>query len=232
MEVPPLPRTPGGTRRFFDAYTQGLTTADLERVFTRDAPEAYRFFSRAIDFEELSKLPWHRRTLAHLRLFFLAFTLKLSPARRAIYGVALLATFLGLIELFQDVSLPPAAAPVFAPGTMWLVAGFLLVNLIVLLEVADRLSLKNDLEVARDIQQAMLPTAAYRSAGRRSIRHDAAREHRGRRLLRCHPAARRAGAAGARRRRRQGQPGRAADGAAAGDAPDAGRRRAGERGAR
>jgi sigma-B regulation protein RsbU (phosphoserine phosphatase) len=165
MNVPPLPRDPGGTRRFFDAYTQGLTTTELERVFTRDTPEAYRFFSRAIDFTQLQKLPWHRRTLSHLRLFFLAFTLKLSPARRAIYGVALLATCLGLIELFRDFRLLLLPHPVFAPGTMWLLTGFLLLNLIVLLEVADRLTLKNDLEIAREIQQAMLPTAAYRSAG-------------------------------------------------------------------
>ena len=115
MNPPPLPRDPGGTRRFFDAYTQGLTTAELERVFTRDAPEAYRFFSRAIDFKELSKLPWHRRTLTHLRLFFLAFTLRLSPARRAIYGMALLATLLGLLELFEDVHF--LLLPHFAPGT-------------------------------------------------------------------------------------------------------------------
>jgi sigma-B regulation protein RsbU (phosphoserine phosphatase) len=163
MIVPPLPRDPGGTRRFFDAYMQGLTTAELERVFTRDAPQAYRFFSRAIDFTELSKLPRHRRTLAHLRLFFLAFTLKLSPARRVIYGVALVAALLGLLELFQDVHF--LLLPHFAPGTLWLLAGFVLVNLIVLLEVADRLSLKNDLEVARDIQRAMLPAATYRSPG-------------------------------------------------------------------
>jgi serine phosphatase RsbU (regulator of sigma subunit) len=160
---PPLPRDPGGARRFFDAYTQGLTTVDLERVFTRDAPEAYRFFSRHIDFKKLSTLPWHRRTLSHLRLFFLAFTLKLSPARRAIYGMALVAALLGLLELLQDVHL--LLLPHFAPGTLWLLAGFALVNLIVLLEVADRLSLKNDLEIARDIQQAMLPKSAYRSPG-------------------------------------------------------------------
>jgi serine phosphatase RsbU (regulator of sigma subunit) len=163
MKPPPLPREPGGARRFFDAYTQGLTTAELERVFTRDAPEAYRFFSRHIDFKELSKLPWHWRTLTHIRLFFLAFTLKLSPARRALYGLALVAALLGLIELLQDVHL--LLLPHFAPGTLWLLGGFVLVNLIVLLEVADRLSLKNDLEIARDIQQAMLPKAAYRSAG-------------------------------------------------------------------
>ncbi len=38
-------------------------------------------------------------------------------------------------------------------------------NLLVLLEVADRLSLKNDLEIAREIQQAMLPSGIYRAAG-------------------------------------------------------------------
>ena len=38
-------------------------------------------------------------------------------------------------------------------------------NLLVLLEVADRLSLKNDLEIARDIQQAMLPSGVYSAPG-------------------------------------------------------------------
>ena len=165
MSVPPLPRSPGGSSRFFEAYTQGLTTTELERLFTRDAPEAYRFFSRHIDFDELKKLPWHRRVMAHWRLFFLAFTLKLTPARRAIYGVSLLATMLGLVELFKEVRFLLIPHPVFAPGTLWLLGGFLLLNLLVLLEVADRLSLKNDLEIARQIQQAMLPRAAYQSPG-------------------------------------------------------------------
>ena len=69
-------------RSFFEAYTRGLTTADLERLFTRDAPEAYRFFSRNIDFDELKNRPWHLRMLGDARLLFLAFTIKLTPARR------------------------------------------------------------------------------------------------------------------------------------------------------
>ena len=109
---------------------------------------------------------------------------------------------------------------------MWLLTGFLLVNLLVLLEVADRLSLKNDLEIAREIQQAMLPRAAFQARRARSVRHDPAGQHRGRRFLRHPSAARRARAAGARRCRRQGQPGRAADGAAAGDDAHARGRRA------
>jgi phosphoserine phosphatase RsbU/P len=162
---PPLPRTPGGARRFFDAYTHGLTTQELERLFTRDTPDAYRFFARHIDFRALEHLPWHKRTLAQLRLLFLAFTLKLTPARRAIYGMALLCTFIGLIELWRGFAWLLLPHPVFVEGTLWLVTGFLMVNLLVLLEVADRLSLKNDLEIAREIQQAMLPKAGFQAEG-------------------------------------------------------------------
>ena len=163
--VPPLPRTPGGPHRFFKAYTQGLTTIELERLFTRETPEAYRFFSRTIDHAELLKLPWHRRVLAYARVFFLAFTMKLTPARRAIYAAALISIVIGLAELFQEVHLMVVPHPTFAPGTLWLLAGFLLVNFLVFVEVADRLTLKNDLEIARGIQQAMLPRAAFHASG-------------------------------------------------------------------
>jgi serine phosphatase RsbU (regulator of sigma subunit) len=163
MKVPPLPRQTGGP--FFETYTRGLTTTELERLFTRDTPEAYRLFSRQIDFEELKKKPWHLRLPGTARLLFLAFTLKLSPARRAMYAVALLASLVGLLELFQEVHLFLIPHPAFAPGTMWLLTGFLIVNFLVLLEVADRLSLKNDLEIAREIQLSMLPRAAYRAPG-------------------------------------------------------------------
>ena len=42
------------------------------------------------------------------------------------------------------------------------------VNLLILMEVADRLSLKGDLEIARDIQLAMLPAGVHTPATRRS----------------------------------------------------------------
>jgi serine phosphatase RsbU (regulator of sigma subunit) len=161
--VPPLPRPDSGG--FIDAYTRGLTTTELERLFTRDAPDAYRFFFRNIDYKELDTLPWYRRSLRLARLFFLAFTLRLTPARRAIYGVALLATGIGMIELMQGIRLMIVPHPVFANGALALLGGFVLMNLLVMLEVADRLSLKNDLEIAREIQQAMLPRAEYKAPG-------------------------------------------------------------------
>src|SRR6185503_19168682 len=55
--------------------------------------------------------------------------------------------------------------PIFQEGTYSLLFAFLLMNLLVLLEVADRLSLKNDLEIAREIQQAMLPKGLFAASG-------------------------------------------------------------------
>ena len=63
---------------------------------------------------------------------------------------------------FVNIRVP---APLFANGTLWLLGGFLLMNLLVLLEVADRLSLKRDLEVAREIQNAMLPEGTWSGPG-------------------------------------------------------------------
>ena len=165
-------------REFFNTYTQDLNAEDLGKLFTRETPEAYRFFARGVNTAELEGLPWHRRALKYLQAFFLAFTMRLSPARRAIYGLALVASVIGLFQLFNGFGiltfrLPIALflmrvgvpAPLFADGTMWLLSGFLLLNLLVLLEVADRLSLKRDLEVAREIQRAMLPEGTWSGPG-------------------------------------------------------------------
>src|SRR5262249_53560163 len=86
---------------FLETYTRDLTADDLQRLFTRDTRDAYRFFARHIDRDALEALPWHRRMLAHVRLLFMAFAMKLSPARRILYGASLVFAVLGLLSLFQ-----------------------------------------------------------------------------------------------------------------------------------
>lgn len=165
-------------RAFFETYTKDFSTEELGRLFTRETPEAYQFFARGINTAELEGLPWHRRAGKYVQAFFLAFTMRLSPARRVIYGAALVFAIIGVINLFSRVgliyvTLPPPFSFVrigfpgllFEQGTTALVLGFLLMNLLVLLEVADRLSLKRDLEVAREIQQAMLPEGTWSGPG-------------------------------------------------------------------
>ena len=165
-------------REFISRYTHDLTSEELGKLFTRETPEAYRFFARGINTAELEGLPWYQKVLLYAKGFFLAFTMRLSPARRLMYGVALAFSVIGLMQLFAGfglmrVPIPIALffvnirvpAPLFANGTLWLLGGFLLMNLLVLLEVADRLSLKRDLEVAREIQQAMLPDGTWSGPG-------------------------------------------------------------------
>jgi serine phosphatase RsbU (regulator of sigma subunit) len=170
--MPPSPRA------FFETYTKDFTKEDLGKLFTYETPEAYKFFARGINTAELEGLPWHRRAARYLQGFFLAFTMRLSPARRVIYGMSLVAAAVGLIQLFDGfglISVTPmfpfnfirirVPGPIFSHGTFWLSVGFLMMNLLVLLEVADRLSLKRDLEVAREIQQAMLPEGLWSNPG-------------------------------------------------------------------
>lgn len=138
----------------------------MQRLFTRDTPEAYRFFTRGLDVERIRREPWHRRWWIYARELFIRFSMRLSPARRALYAFAVIFTFVGMLQLFVGfetrqlwvfpfhVRLP---LPHWSPGTMKLFLGFIAMQLLMFMEIADRLSLKGELEIARDIQLAMLP---------------------------------------------------------------------------
>ena len=49
------------TRAFLETCTRDLTPEDLQRLFTRETRDAYRFFSRGADEESLARLAWYQR---------------------------------------------------------------------------------------------------------------------------------------------------------------------------
>jgi serine phosphatase RsbU (regulator of sigma subunit) len=162
-------------RRIYDMYARDLSAEDVQRLFTHDTRDAYRFFARGLDEEAIARLPWWKQVAERVRRIFVAFTLRLPPARRALYLGALVIALVGILQLFRgfaSVAVPfglpffqiAIAMPVWADGTFALILSVLLLNLLVLLEVADRLSLKGELEVAREIQLAMLPSGTLRTA--------------------------------------------------------------------
>ncbi len=112
-----------GRRQVLRVLHSGLTFRDIERLFTRDTPEAYRFFSRHIDVEGLRRLPWYRRTLMHARLFFPAFTLADARASRD-HGVAPVATVIGLIEPSRASTCSWSRIPPSRPGPSGCSSGF------------------------------------------------------------------------------------------------------------
>jgi len=161
---------------WIDAWSRDIardiTAEDLQRLFTHDTREAYRFFARGLDEERVARETWWRQVLLRVRQVFVAFTLKLSPARRSLYLISLVVALIGVIKLYRQwgrIDIPfgtpffqiAVFAPQWADGTFALLVSIVLINLLLLLEVADRLSLKGELEVAREIQLAMLPTGTY-----------------------------------------------------------------------
>jgi sigma-B regulation protein RsbU (phosphoserine phosphatase) len=162
-------------REIYELYSRDLKAEDFQRLFTHDTRDAYRFYTRGMDEEAVARLPWWQQAGMRARQMFLAFTLKLPAARRLLYLLSLVAGLLGVLRLWQgfaNVQVPlglpfvrvGVILPVWADGTFALILSLVLLNLLVLLEVADRLSLKGELEVAREIQLAMLPAGTYKTA--------------------------------------------------------------------
>ena len=47
---------------------------DLQRLFTHDTRDAYKFFSRGLDEDQVARLPWWKRVAVRTRQVFVAFT--------------------------------------------------------------------------------------------------------------------------------------------------------------
>src|SRR3954464_473380 len=141
MPVPPsAPRRRGD---WFHAYTRDISSDEFRRLFTHDPRDAYDFFTRGQREDAFGALPWWKRLPLRFRQFMVAFTMRLPPARRALYVSALVVALLGVIKLFPGVAAVDVPfgtpffqiavpMPIWERGTFVLVFGFVLVNLLVI----------------------------------------------------------------------------------------------------
>ncbi len=122
--------------------TEGMALGQLWDEFKAEARAGYKFYSKDVDwaaFEQHRK--WKRRLYAARALSW-AMLRKLSPARR----IFLLLTLVFVLFTSLGANGDPA---------ILLVAAALL--LLLALELADRVIMKRDLEIAREIQQWLVP---------------------------------------------------------------------------
>jgi serine phosphatase RsbU (regulator of sigma subunit) len=149
-----------------DLFTRDVTEKGLNELLRHDAGETLRFFLREVDLERLSPLPWYERYPKAAWKIFLAMAYRLSPARRLLFAVGVPLLVIGWIRYLLTFS--SARVWMFPPVHSWegwlLIAGTLLLSLL-LLELRDKLSLKGDLEVARQIQFGLVPSEAFRRSG-------------------------------------------------------------------
>jgi phosphoserine phosphatase RsbU/P len=152
-------RSPGTVQRlrgFFQEYTQGLESRDLRRLFDRDAAQAYAVLTR-----EHSREPEPEKRLRRLffraRIAFLGLSYKLSPPRRLLFGISVLAFFFGF---FGSASVVHHSRTLdvrvdFSP--FWFVVSVVGLTFLLALELVDRVRVRDELEVARELQRELLP---------------------------------------------------------------------------
>jgi phosphoserine phosphatase RsbU/P len=135
---------------FWLRVSEGRQIDDLWAQFTADARASYGFYGSDVDWEEVKKLPRWRQPLHIAKEFFWALLLKLSPARRVLLLVAL--------ALFVLSSLRVSVGDAFVLDAKFEWLSALLFLLLLSLELADKVTMKRDLEIAREIQSWLVPS--------------------------------------------------------------------------
>src|SRR3989440_2667010 len=136
-------------RHFWQRVSEGRQIDDLWSQFAADARSSYSFYDSDVDWEEIHKLsPW-RRPLHVAKQFFWALLLKMSPARRVLLLIAFVMLALSAINSQKNFE----------------VIAVLLFVLLLSLELDDKVTMKRDLEIAREIQTWLVPSQPPEVAG-------------------------------------------------------------------
>ncbi|ABF39962.1 serine phosphatase [Candidatus Koribacter versatilis Ellin345] len=143
----PLPGT--GWSRFWNRVTEGMAMDQLWSQFRADTRAGYRFYSKEINQDRTSGMKPGHKFWFMAEQFFWAVMEKLSPARRVLLLVALVSLLFGQITWHTTQNQTIVVNPQF-----W---GGLLMFLLLILEIGDRVIMKRDLQIAKEIQQWLLP---------------------------------------------------------------------------
>jgi sigma-B regulation protein RsbU (phosphoserine phosphatase) len=138
-----------GTRSFWARITEGVALADLWGQFAAGARASYELYAAELDWPSFEGRQGLKRSLRIGRALFWAMLMKLSPSRRLFLLVALLLSLFALLASQNSLVLLSSAA----------------LLLLLALELSDRVTMKRDLEIARDIQHWLVPTAPPRVEG-------------------------------------------------------------------
>jgi len=150
---PPPPPRVGGVRSFWTRVTEGLELDQLWSQFRHETSSSYRLYSREVrayepgDARKAQPMHqfWHTA-----KQFFWAILMKLSPAKRVVLLAALVMVMMGSITFQQS---DRTRVEINLAGI-----GVLLILLLLVLEIADRVTMKRDLEIAREIQSWLVPS--------------------------------------------------------------------------
>lgn len=142
-------------QNFWRRVTEGLELSQLWSQFESEARASYRLYSRDVEAKTPEGLTNRGRHLHVLKEFFWAVFEKLSPARRVLLLVALIC----LIVPHTAFQLGGQGNKLYSIEFDLHFWGALILLLLLVLEIGDRVVMKRDLQIAREIQTWLLPGA-------------------------------------------------------------------------
>jgi phosphoserine phosphatase RsbU/P len=143
-------------RDFWQRVTEGIELDVLGRQFLSEAKSSYRLYAKDVDWTEVENARGPRRIFRTVLALFQAMLMKLSPARRVLLLLAI------ALLLFQpDVRWGEKQGASFHMGGI----GVAILFILLAVELADRVTMKRDLEIAREIQQWLVPESAPKIDG-------------------------------------------------------------------
>ena len=123
---------------------------ELWGQFKTEARSGYALYSKDLHKSDYSHLP-HWKQFFHLAGdFFWAVMNKLSPARRILLLAGLVLVVLGSVRVEARLE----------QNLEFVVLGALLILTVLVMEISDRIIMKRDLEIAREIQSWLVPSVA------------------------------------------------------------------------
>jgi len=137
-----------GVRGFWGRVTEGLELQQLWGQFISEAKASYGLYSRDVDWDEIGRGRSRiGRALRSIWAVFLAMLMKLSPSRRVLLLVA-------IFMLLFNIQIGSGGSETRVSGSG---IGVAILFILLALELADRVTMKRDLQIAREIQEWLVP---------------------------------------------------------------------------
>ena len=154
---PPPLHAVGRVRHFWQRISEGRQLDELWSQFTADARASYGFYMKEADSEELETHRGFKRWFRIAKTLFWSLLMKMTPARRVLLLVAFVMLVMSGVKLRVGQN--------FAFDMNFEVIAAFVFLLLLSLELADKVTMKRDLEIAREIQTWLVPSQPPEVAG-------------------------------------------------------------------
>ncbi|MEO8195735.1 MAG: PP2C family protein-serine/threonine phosphatase [Thermoanaerobaculia bacterium] len=143
------------TGAFVVDYTQGLSGEELRRLFDRDAKGAYSVLMRDRE-AQVASVSGMKRFFLAAKLLFLSLSEKLSPRRRLLFGVAIIAAVAGIVDP-QLTWVEGEHHQSLGGSPFFFLVAIVALLLLLAFEMVDRVLVRDEIQIARQLQRDLLP---------------------------------------------------------------------------